>query len=48
MHTIYDCDDRFQFVNPGDVIGVDQTQDHDGKQVLIKITNSDKNLLRTS
>ena len=44
MHSIYDCDDRLQFLNPGDVIGVEQTEDHDGKQVLIKITNKRQEL----
>jgi hypothetical protein len=39
MQTIYDCDDRYQFLNPGDVIGVDKTEDRDGKRDLIKITN---------
>jgi len=46
MHSIYDCDDRLQFLNPGDVIGVEQTQDHDGKQVLIKITNKRQELAK--
>lgn len=39
MQTIYDCDDRYQFLNPGDIIGVDQTEDRDGKRMLIKITH---------
>ncbi len=39
ISTLYDCDERFQFLIPGDVIGVEQTEDHDGNQVLIKITN---------
>lgn len=39
MHTLYDCDDRYQFLNPGDVIGIEQTEDRDGKRNLIKITN---------
>ena len=38
MYTIYDCDDRYQFLNPGDVIGVDKTEDRDGKKTLIKVT----------
>ena len=42
MHTIYDCDDKFEFLNPGDVIGVEQTKDYEGKRVLIKITNKRK------
>jgi hypothetical protein len=37
--TIYDCDDRYQFLNPGDVIGIEQTQDRDGTKDLIKITH---------
>jgi hypothetical protein len=39
IHTIYDCDDRYQFLNPSDVIEVEQTEDRDGKRDLIKITN---------
>ena len=39
VHTIYDCDGRYQFLNPGDVIGVEQTEDRDGKRDLLKITN---------
>jgi hypothetical protein len=39
MDTIYDCNDRYQFLSPGDVIGVDKTEDKDGKRTLIKITN---------
>jgi len=39
LHTIYDCDDIYQFLNSGDVIGVEQTEDRDGKRTLIKITN---------
>lgn len=39
FHTIYDFDDRYQFLNPGDVIGVDKTEDRDTKRPLIKITN---------
>ena len=39
MYTIYDCDDRYRFLNPGDVIGVDKTEDRDGRRDLIKITN---------
>lgn len=39
MDTIYDCDDRYQFLAPGDVIGVDKTEERDGKRTLIKITN---------
>lgn len=39
IYTIYSSDDIFEFLNPGDVIGVEQAQDYEGKQVLIKITN---------
>jgi hypothetical protein len=39
FHTIYDCDEMYQFLNPGDVIGVDKTEDRDTKRPLIKITN---------
>ena len=46
MRTLYDCNYTFQFLNPGDVIGIDQTEDHDGKQVLIKITNKRQELAK--
>jgi hypothetical protein len=36
--TIYDCDNRYQFLNLADVIEVEQTQNSEGK-ILIKITN---------
>lgn len=39
IHTMYDCDDRYQFLNPSDVVEVEQTEDRDGKRDLIKITN---------
>jgi hypothetical protein len=39
MHTIYDCSDKYQFLNPSDVIGVDKTEGPDGKKVLIMITS---------
>ena len=39
IHTIYSTDDTFEFLNPGDVIGVEKAEDYEGKQVLIKITN---------
>lgn len=39
LYAIYDCDDKYQFLNSGDVIGVEQTEDRDGKRGLIKITN---------
>ena len=42
MHSIYDCDDKYEFLNPSDVIGVEQTEDREGKNVLIKITNKRK------
>ncbi len=37
MDAIYDCDDTYQFLTPGDVIGIDKTEDMDGKRTLIKI-----------
>jgi hypothetical protein len=39
MDAIYDCDDRYQFLTPSDVIAVDKTEEGDGKGTLIKITN---------
>jgi hypothetical protein len=39
MDAIYDCEDRYQFLTPSDVIGVDKTADMDGGTTLIKITN---------
>jgi hypothetical protein len=39
MDAIYDCDDRYQFLTPSDVIAVDKTEGGDGKRALIKITN---------
>jgi len=39
VDTIFDCDDRYQFLTPGDVIAVDKTEDAEGKRTLIKITN---------
>ena len=39
MHVIYDCDGLYNFLNPGDVISVEQTEDRDGNKVLLKITN---------
>lgn len=42
VHTIYKCDEKLEFLNPGDVIGVRQSKDHEGNQVLLKITNKRK------
>jgi len=39
IDTIYDCDDMYQFLTPGDVIEVDKTEDRDGKRTMIMITN---------
>ena len=39
VYTIYSCTEALEFLKPGDVIGVDQSEDYEGKQVLIKITN---------
>jgi hypothetical protein len=44
--TIYECGDKFQFLNQGDVIGVEQTKDYEGDQVLIKITNKRQELAK--
>jgi hypothetical protein len=46
MYIIYDCDNRYQFLNPGDVIGVEQTEKSDGKLDMIKITNKRQELAR--
>jgi hypothetical protein len=42
LPNIYDCDGTYEFLNPGDVIGVEQTEDPEGKKTLIKITNKRK------
>jgi hypothetical protein len=42
MHSIYDCDDRYEFLNPSDVIGVEQSGGGGGKKDLIKITHKRK------
>ena len=42
MHSIYDCDNRYQFLNPSDVIGVERSGVGDGKKDLIKITHKRK------
>ena len=39
VHTIYSSAETLEYLNPGDVIGVYQSEDYEGKQVLIKITN---------
>lgn len=39
VHTIYSSSGTLEYLNHGDVIGVDQSEDYEGKQVLIKITN---------
>jgi hypothetical protein len=39
VHTIYSSVETLEYLNPGDMIGVDQSVDYEGKQVLIKITN---------
>ena len=46
LHSIYDCDGRFKFLKPGDVIGVEKANDFEGKQVLIKITNKRQELAK--
>lgn len=37
--TLYDAEDKYSFLKPTDVIGVDKTEDRDGKKTLIKLTN---------
>ena len=39
LDTIYDCNNRYQFLSSGDVIGVNKTENKDGKRTLIEITN---------
>jgi len=37
--TIYDLDKKYAYLKPADVIGVEKTEDKDGKKTLLKITN---------
>lgn len=37
--TLYDWDTKYGYLKPTDVIGVDKTEDKDGKRTLLKITN---------
>lgn len=37
--TIYDSRQQYGYLKPTDVIGVEGTADHDGQQVLVKITS---------
>ena len=39
LDTIYDCGDKYAFLNPGDVVEVDKTEERDAKRSMIKITN---------
>jgi len=39
IEPLYSCDGSYDFLEPGDVIGVDKTQDSSGNLTLIKITN---------
>ena len=39
LDTLYNCDSALDFLHAGDVIGIEQTEDREGKKVLIKITN---------
>lgn len=38
--TIYDSGGKYAYLKPTDVIGVENTEDHDGNNKLIKITNT--------
>lgn len=38
--TLYDSGDKYAYLKPADVIGVEKTEDKDGKKTLLKITNS--------
>ena len=42
VNTIYRSTDTLEYLKQGDVIGVDQSEDYEGNQVLIKITNKCK------
>lgn len=37
--TIYDLDQKYGYLKPSDVIGVEKTEDKDGEKTLLKITN---------
>jgi hypothetical protein len=37
--TIYDADKKYAYLKPTDVIGIEKTEDKDGKKTLLKITN---------
>lgn len=37
--TLYDADKKYSYLQPTDVIGVDNTEDNEGKKTLLKITN---------
>ncbi|MDH4241847.1 MAG: restriction endonuclease [Phycisphaerae bacterium] len=37
--TLYDADKKFAFLKPTDVIGIEKSEDNDGKKTLIKICN---------
>lgn len=37
--TLYDSDKKYAYLKPADVIGVEKTEDKDGKKTLLKITN---------
>ena len=39
LTALYDCDGKFDFLNPGDVIGITGTGDRNTSQTLIKITH---------
>jgi len=42
VQTLYDCDAKYDFLEPSDVISVAKSEGVDGKRVLIKITNKKK------
>lgn len=42
IHTVYDCDSRYSFLNPGDVIGVEKSKDIEGNPTFIKLTHKRK------
>lgn len=37
--TLYDVDKKYSYLKPTDVIGVDKSEDKEGKKTLLKITN---------
>ncbi len=37
--TLYDADNKYSYLKPTDVIGVDKSEDREGKKTLLKITS---------